>query len=77
MHFVVEVAVASLARWDRHLDDAHIASADLARPLVLAEVSPGSFNLIDGHHPVEKARRTGVGTLQAYTGSPPPSNCPS
>jgi len=63
---LVEVVVASLARWDRHLDDAHVASADLARPLVLAEISPGNYNLIDGHHRVEKARRTGVETMVAY-----------
>ena len=63
---LVQVEVSSFPRWDRPLDDAHVASADLSRPVVLAEISPGRFNLIDGHHRLEKARRNGVGTVQAY-----------
>jgi hypothetical protein len=63
---LVKVAVSGIPRWDRPLDDAHVPSADLARPVVLAEISPGNYNLIDGHHRVEKARRSGVDTLWAY-----------
>lgn len=42
------------------------AAADLARPVVLAEISPGNYNLIDGHHRMEQARLRGVETLQAF-----------
>jgi hypothetical protein len=31
----------------------------------LAEISPGRFNVIDGHHRVAKARRDGVPTVRA------------
>jgi hypothetical protein len=38
----------------------------ISQPVVLAEVSPGHYNLIDGQHRVEKARRAGVGRIKAY-----------
>ena len=63
---LVPVRVRSFPRWDRPLVDADVAAADLGRPVLLAEISPGRFNLIDGHHRVEKARRDGVETLWAY-----------
>ena len=63
---LVQVSVRSFPRWDRPFVDADVEAADLARPVLLAEISPGSFNLIDGHHRLEKARRWGVETLPAY-----------
>jgi hypothetical protein len=39
------------------LDEEAISSADLLRPILLAEISPGRFNLIDGQHRVAKARK--------------------
>jgi hypothetical protein len=47
------------------LDEETIRTAELLRPILLAEISPGRFNLIDGHHRVAKARREGVRTLPA------------
>ena len=55
---LVHVAVSSFPRWNRPLDDVHVATANLALPVVLAEISPGNDNLIDGLHRVEKARRS-------------------
>lgn len=49
-----------------NLDEEVIGTADLFRPILLAEISPGLFNLIDGHHRVAKARREGVGTLPIH-----------
>lgn len=46
-------------------DEAAIRSADLAKPVILAEISPGNFNLIDGHHRLARARRDGCETLLA------------
>jgi hypothetical protein len=48
-----------------NLDREAISTAELFRPILLAEISPGLFNLIDGHHRVAKARREGIGTLPA------------
>ncbi len=44
--------------------------ADISKPVILAEISPGRYNLIDGHHRVEKARRTGIEYLAAFWLSP-------
>jgi len=48
------------------LNAAAIVAADLSRPIVLAEIAPGQFAVIDGHHRVAKARRNGVSALAGY-----------
>ena len=48
------------------LKELTILGADLSRPVILAEIGPGRYNLIDGHHRFAKARRDGVPTIRAY-----------
>jgi hypothetical protein len=60
---LIEMAVADLDSGFSSLDETHIATVDINRPVVLAEMSPGRYNLIDGHHRVEKALRAGVKTM--------------
>jgi hypothetical protein len=48
------------------INEEHLESVDISRPVILAEIAPGRFNLIDGHHRLEKARRLGVQTLPAF-----------
>lgn len=48
------------------LEEAAIGAADLSRPVVLAEIAPGRYNLIDGHHRVAKARREGMCSVPAH-----------
>jgi hypothetical protein len=63
---IVPVAVASVPNYgDANLDEATMDAADLSRPVLFAEISPGRFNLIDGNHRMGKARRNGVPTLMA------------
>jgi len=50
----------------KNLDVETIDTAHLLRPIILAEISPGLFSVIDGHHRVAKARREGVRTLPAH-----------
>jgi len=38
----------------------------ISRPVILAEISPGCYNLIDGNHRMEKARKAGIKSIQAY-----------
>jgi hypothetical protein len=57
------------------LNQANVRSADLCRPVRLAELSPGRYNLIDGHHRAGNARRDGTPTLPARR-SPCPSHVP-
>jgi hypothetical protein len=61
----IEVASIPDFGGSRHLDEKTVASADLSRPVLLAEISPGRYNLIDGHHRIERARRDAVPTLPA------------
>lgn len=48
------------------LDEAAIDAADLSRPILLAEIAPDHFNLIDGHHRVAKARREALSSIAAH-----------
>ena len=43
-----------------------VRTADLSQPIVLAEISPGLYNVIDGNHRLGKARQDGVRTIPAY-----------
>ena len=49
-----------------HLEEAHIRAADLNRPLIFVELAPDCFNLIDGQHRLEKARREGITELPSW-----------
>ena len=63
---LVEIAVCDLDHGFLSLNESHVDSVDLSRPVVLAEISPGQYNLIDGQHRVAKAMRQGVNTLCAH-----------
>lgn len=67
---LMEVAVDEFCPHNFPLDPAEIDSFDLTRPVILAEIAPGRWNLIDGNHRMEKARRLGIETLQAYKVAP-------
>lgn len=63
---LVEVAVSDLDQGFSSLNESHVQSVDITRPVVLAEISPRQYNLIDGHHRVEKSLRQGLNTIRAY-----------
>jgi hypothetical protein len=61
------VAVSTLVRGvPDHLNEETVQNANLTNPIVIAEISPGRFNVIDGNHRLEKARRDGVDTIPVY-----------
>lgn len=62
----VEVPVSDLDRGFSSLNESYVPSVDISRPVVLAEIAPGRYNLIDGHHRVAKAARQGAKTIRAY-----------
>lgn len=64
--YIEEVSVADFDHEFSVLNESHVETVDISRPVVFAEISPGRYNLIDGHHRMEKARRHGVGTIRAY-----------
>ena len=44
----------------------HLATVDVTRPIIVAEISPGRYNVIDGNHRMEQARRMGLEKIPAY-----------
>ena len=61
-----EVAVKGLSENHPHINEDHIDSVDVTKPVIMAEIAPGRYNLIDGRHRVEKARRLGIEKIPAY-----------
>lgn len=37
------------------IDESYMDSVDLSMPVIMAEIAPGLYNLIDGHHRVESS----------------------
>ncbi len=48
------------------INQEHMDNVQFGEPVILAEMSPGRYNLIDGNHRMENARRLGVERIQAY-----------
>ena len=48
------------------LNEEAVGTAIIEKPIVLAEISPNRFNVIDGNHRLEKARREGMECIPAY-----------
>ena len=61
-----EVAVSDFFKGFSSINESHMDSVEISRPVILAEISPGQYNLIDGNHRMEKARRMGINSLLAY-----------
>jgi hypothetical protein len=59
-------AVENYPKEFSRLDEAHVDNTDIIKPVILAEIAPGRYNLVDGHHRMEKARRLGLTSLPAY-----------
>ncbi len=60
------VTVSEFHRSKSTINESHLDSVDLKKPVIVAEISPGRYNLIDGHHRMAKARRIELATLPAY-----------
>lgn len=61
-----EVAVSDFIASFSSINEAHMGSVVISQPVILAEISPGRYNLIDGNHRMEKARRMGITSIPAY-----------
>ncbi len=49
-----------------NLDESHLKNTDINKPGIIAEIAPGRYNLIDGNHRIEKARRLGNKKFDVY-----------
>jgi len=61
-----QVNVTSASSNFSSINESHIDSVDITKPIIMAEISPGQFNIIDGHHRLEKAYRMKVKSILAY-----------
>ena len=61
-----EVEVSKFFEGFSSINESHMDSVEISQPVIVAEISPGQYNLIDGNHRMEKARRMGIKSLPAY-----------
>ena len=61
-----EVAVGDFFKGYSSINESHLDSVEISKPVILAEISPEHFNVIDGNHRLEKARRMGINSILAY-----------
>jgi len=64
---VGEIPVSRFSGAFSVIDECRLESVNLELPVIVAEIAPQRFNLIDGNHRMEKARRSAVETLPGYT----------
>jgi hypothetical protein len=65
-----EVLVKDFSRGSSKFTDDCVETVDVTKPVIIAEISPGRFNVIDGNHRMENARRLGIDKVMAYKLSP-------
>ena len=61
-----EVFIKAVRFPSEHLNESTIQFANTKEPIILAEIAPNRFNVIDGHHRLEKAYREGESNILAY-----------
>ena len=65
-----EITVNDFFAGSSSINESHVDLADISQPVIVAEISPGRNNVIDGNHRMEKARRMGINKVPAYKLSP-------
>ena len=48
------------------VNEDHISSVDINKTVLQAEIRAGVYNMIDGNHRIEKARREGIEWINSY-----------
>ena len=61
-----EIMVGDFYKEFSSINDSHVKSVEVSKPVILVEISPDRYNLIDGNHRMEKARSIGMKKIQAY-----------
>ncbi|MBU2645158.1 ParB/RepB/Spo0J family partition protein [bacterium] len=63
---LAEIEIKDFQEVSSSLNESHIDSVDISQPAIIAEISPGGYNLIDGHHRLEKAKRIANDKILTY-----------
>ena len=61
-----EIAVSDFFEVSSSIDKRHMATVDISQPIIVAEISPSRYNVIDGNHRMEKARGMGIENMPAH-----------
>ena len=64
--YLVDVDILDFPKCFSSINESHVDSVDVSQPVIIAEISPGHYNLIDGNHRMEKARRLEINRISAY-----------
>ena len=67
----VEEEPIKISSWPRlhssnSLNEDHLSSVDINKTVLQAEIRAGAYNIIDGNHRIEQARREGVNLINSY-----------
>jgi len=65
-YLLEEIPLENLSLFSSSLNEDYVSIADITQPIILAEISPGRYVVIDGHHRLERARRMRVKAVPAY-----------
>ena len=63
---LTEIDIRSYFREFSSINETHVDSVNLDQPVIIAEISPDRYNMIDGNHRAEKARKNGKVMLPGY-----------
>lgn len=63
---VEPVQINQLSIGSSKVNEAHLPTVDISKPIIMAELSPGRYDVIDGNHRLEKARRAGLDHILGY-----------
>jgi len=61
-----EVMIKDFNKPTTKFEEDYLATVDVTKPIIVAEISPGRYNVIDGNHRMEQARRMGLDKIPAY-----------
>lgn len=68
--FILESVLVSDFYKSSSINESHLDSVDVGKAVILAEIAPGQYNLIDGNHRVAKAVKMGIKSMLAYKLNP-------
>ena len=64
--FILEAIAVDDFYKSSSINASHLDSVDVGKVVIMAEIAPGQYNLIDGNHRVAKAVKMGIKSMQAY-----------
>lgn len=63
---IEELVLSNFTNVFSSINECCLETVDISIPVILAEIAPSQYNLIDGNHRMGKARRMGIYSIQAY-----------